>query len=40
VRRLSHEMHYSGDGNEVVVYYALNPFNHAISGSRSHSLMQ
>lgn len=30
VRRLSHEMHYLGDGNEVVVYYELNPVNRAM----------
>ena len=40
VRRLSHEMRYSGAGNEVVVYYALSPFNRALGGSRGHSLMQ
>ncbi len=40
VRRLSHDMQYTGAGNEVVVYYELSPFNRAINDSERHLLMQ
>ena len=40
VRRLSHEVLYTGTGNEVVVYYELNPLSRAIGDKRNHPLMQ
>jgi anti-sigma regulatory factor (Ser/Thr protein kinase) len=40
VRRLSHEMHYAGAGNEVVVYYELSPVSHSIGSNQTHSLLQ
>jgi CheY-like chemotaxis protein len=40
VRRLSHDMHYTGAGNEVVVYYELSPSNHAVGDKRNQLRMQ
>lgn len=40
VRRLSHDMHYTGAGNEVVVYYELGSLYRAMDNNQRHSLMQ